>query len=39
MDSLANKHIKITSNTVKNYKPGFQHNKIKCKIEVLKPQH
>lgn len=36
MDSLANKHIKITSNIVKFYKPGFQHNKIKMKNRGFK---
>ena len=29
MDHLANKNIKITSTTVKNYKPGFQYSKTK----------
>jgi hypothetical protein len=29
MDKLANKKIKITSSTVKNYKPGFQYSKTK----------
>jgi hypothetical protein len=26
-DKIANKRIKITSTTVKNYKPGFQNSK------------
>jgi hypothetical protein len=31
MDSLSNKNIKITSSTIKNYKPGTQNNKIKIR--------
>lgn len=36
MDSLANKNIKITSSTVKNYKPGFQYNKVKLQNRGFK---
>jgi hypothetical protein len=31
MDSLANKNIKITSSTVKNYKPGIQNKKTQLR--------
>jgi hypothetical protein len=36
MDSLANKKIKITTSTVKNYKPGI---KSKKNSSTIFPQH
>jgi hypothetical protein len=34
MDNIANKNIKITSSTIKNYKPGFQHKKTKSNSSI-----